>query len=408
MSKTIAIIASLDTKGNEVEYARNLIANAGLNTLLIDTGVRFAPTVAPDITSREVIESAGFSWQDLLESDKGKRIDIMTAAITGKIKELYEQGKFDAVYSMGGAQNTTMATSAMKALPLGVPKLMLTTIASGTRQFEPLIGTKDILVMHSVADISGINFITKSIIDNAVAAVVGMVNNGSGKIVKPNNIVVGATMLGITDRGVVQATRLLQDSGCEIVTFHANGVGGRSLEDLIHSGMVDVVLDMTLHEITSEFFGGYCSGATGRLEAAGKAGIPQVLIPGAIDMLDYGVDSQGAPAPQVADRINKYYHNSKLVHAKLTKEEIGVLADVIAKRANESKGPVTVIIPLKGFCEAGAPGGKLCDPSIDGVLIDILRQNLKKGIRVIEVDRNINDEEFSRIVAEAVLSYCNA
>ncbi|MDR3566181.1 MAG: Tm-1-like ATP-binding domain-containing protein [Negativicutes bacterium] len=405
MSKIIAIVASLDTKGTEVEFARKLITDLGHSVLLIDTGVRAAPTITPDISSQDVIQSAGLNWEQLIVSEKVKRIEIMTQAITAKLKALYSEGRFDAVFSMGGAQNTTMATSAMRALPLGVPKLMLTTMASGKRSFGPLVGTKDMVVMHSVADISGTNFITENVIGNAVAAICGMAQLGSGPIRQQKKTVVGATMLGITSNGVVKATQMLEGRGHDVVTFHANGVGGMAMEELIGQGMINAVLDMTLHEITSELFGGYCAGATGRLKAAATAGIPQVLVPGAIDMIDFDVDQDGNIPAEAVTREKKYLHNSSIVHAKVTQAEIIEAARLVAERVNQSNGPVTVLLPLRGFCEAGAPGGKLHDPAVDRAFIDTLRSSLGKKVKVVEVDHNINDAEFAEAAAVALLEY---
>lgn len=401
--KTIAVIASLDTKGVEVEFARGLINQLGCKAFLIDTSVRLSPTIVPDVSCEEVIAASGISRETILTSDKGKRIELMASAITSKVKALYEEGKFDAVFSMGGVQNTVMATSAMKALPVGVPKMMLTTVASGRRIFDPFIGTKDVTIMHSVADVSGTNFITKSVIGNAIAGIVGMATMGSGRIQKQQGTVIGASMMGITGDGVVQATRLLEKHGYEVVTFHATGVGGRALEELIDQGMINSVLDMTLHEVTSEILGGYSTGAMGRLEAAARAGIPQVIVPGAVDMIDFATDENGNPALQVASREMKYYHNSGIIHAKVTQAEIMMVAELIAGRVNKSKGPVTVLIPLRGFCEAGAPGGKLCDPVVDKAFIATLRQSLNPNIKLVEADNNINDPEFAALAANLLL-----
>lgn len=405
MPKTIAIIASLDTKGKEVEYARELIGHMGHNTLVIDTSVRFEPILSPDVSREEVLSAAGICWETILASDKGKRIELMTGAIAAKLPALYDEGRFDAIFSMGGAQNTMMATRAMQALPVGVPKLMLTTIASGRRSFEPLIGTKDMVVMHSVADIMGENFITKNVIGNAVAAIVGMAAYGSGRVSKGEKIVVGSSMLGITGDGVAQAAQLLTEKGCEVVTFHANGVGGRSLEELISQGMINAVLDMTLHEITSELLGGYCAGANNRLEAAAQAGIPQVLAPGAVDMIDYGTEPDGKPAQEVAFREKRYFHNTSIVHAKVTREEIIRVAELMAARINKSTGPVTVLLPRQGFCQNGAPGAPLHDPDVDYAFIDALKAKIAPRVKVVEADCNINDPAFARLAADSLLAY---
>lgn len=405
MKKTIAIIASLDTKGVEVAFAKELIAQWGLNTLIIDVGVRRNPEISPDVTSQEVLAACGLSWDQIAHTEKRKRIESMSSAIALKIVELYEKEAFDAVFSMGGIQNTLMAASAMKMLPVGVPKLILSTMASGQRLFGPFIGTKDIAIMHSVADISGINMITKSVISTAIAAIVGMTVHGLGSIVKPENTVVGATMLGVTSGSVTAAAQAMQHEGFETVSFHATGVGGSAMEDFIAQGVIRATLDMTLHEITSEILGGYCAGAPGRLLAAAKAGIPQVIVPGAVDMIscctDFGTDS--FPADWRSRK--QILHNSSLIHLKVLPREIARVASVIAERLNQCTGPATILIPLRGFCEASAPGKALHDPEVDQEFIKNLKKKVASKIKWIEADMNISQPEFGELAAKELLNY---
>lgn len=405
MKKTIAIIASLDTKGVEVAFARELIGQWGLNTLLIDVGVRRNPEIDPDVTSQAVLAASGLSWDQIIKIEKRKRIELMSDAIALKIVDLYKQKAFDAVFSMGGIQNTLMAASAMKMLPVGVPKLILSTMASGQRLFGPFIGTKDIAIMHSVADISGINMITRSVISTAIAAIVGMSVHGLGSIVKPENTIIGATMLGVTSGGVAAAAQAMQNSGFETVSFHATGVGGSAMEDFIDQGMIRATLDMTLHEITSEVLGGYCAGASGRLLAAARAGIPQVVVPGAVDMIscctDFGTDS----FPAGWQSRKKVLHNSSLIHLKVLPDEIVRIASLIAERLNQCIGPATVLIPLRGFCEASAPGKALHDPEVDRAFIENLKRQIDPKIKWIEADFNISQPEFGELAAKELLNY---
>lgn len=405
MRRTIAIIASLDTKGVEVAFAKDLIAQWGLNTLIIDVGVRRNPEINPDVTSQEVLAASGLTWDQIAHIEKRKRIESMSSAIALKIVELYEKKAFDAVFSMGGIQNTLMAASAMKILPVGVPKLILSTMASGQRLFGPFVGTKDIAIMHSVADISGINMITKSVISTAIAAIVGMTAHGLGSIVKPQNTVVGATMLGVTSGSVTAAAQVMQHAGFETVSFHATGVGGSAMEDFIAQGVIRATLDMTLHEITSEILGGYCAGAPGRLLAAAKAGIPQVIVPGAVDMIscctDFGTDS--FPADWRSRK--QILHNSSLIHLKVLPCEIVKVASVIAERLNQCTGPATILIPLRGFCEASAPGKALHDPEVDHEFITSLKNKVAPKIKWIEVDMNISQPEFGELAAKELLNY---
>lgn len=405
MKKTIAIIGSMDTKGKEIKYAKDIIESLDLNTIVIDMGVREKPEIEPNISSEQVLNMYGYTWEDILKLDKVSRINLMTEAITVVIKKLYEAGRFQGVFSMGGAQNTMMATSAMRALPYGVPKVMLSTMASGKRTFGPLVSTKDVVVMHSVADISGLNSITRNVIKNAVFSTVGMVQYGQPLQRTPDKLVIGATMLGITGRGVSEATNLLEEKGIETITFHANGVGGKSMEELIESGFINGALDLTLHEITSEVLGGYCTGANNRLLAAARKRIPQVISAGAIDMLDYSTEVGEQGYPKDWKSRQHIFHNSSIIHMKVTEKEIIRIAEVVAERINLSNGPVTVLFPLKGFCEAGASNGAFYNPKIDNAFIATVRKALNPKIKWVDIDANINDYEFSEIAANEMLQY---
>lgn len=405
MKKTIAIIASLDTKAVEVAFARELIEQWGHRALLVDVGVRRAPEITPDVTSGEVLASLATTWEEIAGLEKRSRIELMCKAVAAKIGQLHEAGAFDGVFSMGGIQNTLIAASAMKSLPVGVPKLILSTMASGQRLFGPFIGTRDIAIMHSVADISGINRITRSVITSAVAAIVGMVAKGLGHIGKPGNTVVGATMLGVTSGSVTAATQFMQQAGFETVSFHATGVGGSAMEDFITQGVIRATLDMTLHEITSEVHGGYCAGASGRLLAAAATGIPQVIVPGAVDMLSCCTDFGTESFPSDWRSRKQVLHNSSLIHLKLRADEIVQVATLIAERLNRCTGPVTVLIPLRGFCEASAPGKALHEPAVDQAFIRHLKNALDPKIRWLEADLNIAQPELGEMAARELLAY---
>jgi len=382
MIKTIAIVATLDTKGEEVKFAKELIEKLGHHALIIDVGVWLKPTIIPDITREDVAKAAGKEWELVLKGEKAERIKTMMKGISILAPALYLKGKFNGILSMGGAQNTALGTTAMQALPFGVPKVMLSTVASGYRIFEPLMGTKDISIMHSVADISGINSITKTVISNAVAAVVGMTKMTIKPSCKLHKTVIGATMLGVTNDGVTQATNIIKNHGWEVITFHANGVGGRAMEELINKRKIGAVLDLTLHEITSEIFGGYSFGAKHRLEAAGRAGIPQVIVPGAVDVVDF--KNSNLPSDWTS-RKYIYQHPTILLHLKLHYDEIIQVAKVIADRLNQSRGPVTILIPNRGFCQDDKLGGALWDPPINQAFIETLRELIKPKIKWKEI-----------------------
>lgn len=287
----------------------------------------------------------------------------------------------------------------MKALPIGVPKLMVSTVASGRRTFEPLVGSKDIVLMPTVADITGINVLTRTILGNAVAAIVGMSIHGGKPLCAEDELIIGVTLMGVTN-GLVQAVALLEKEGHQVISFHTTGAGGRAMEELIASGTIKAVMDLTLHEIVAEMFaGGFSAGASNRLEAACKAAIPQVIAPGGVDFIDFGIHE----LPADMNRRKYIFHNADIAHIKLHKEEIVRAGLIIVERLNRNNGPVTVLIPLGGFRQAASRGEALWDGEVDAALIEILRTRLKPGIKIIEVDANINDIKFSEAAAGAML-----
>jgi len=266
MAKTIALIASLDTKREETLYAAELIRNSGYNSYVIDISTKDLLEGDADLSPKEILSRFGVSWEEFEPLGKASSIDIMSKALASVTPELYAEGRFDAVISIGGGQNAKMAATAMKTLPFGVPKIVASSLACGKRTMEQYVGDKDIMVMHTVADISGLNAITKTVIHSVCGAIMGMVQYGKVFTSGKDKKILGATMLGITSKGTERALQLLSKSGLfESVVFHANGVGGRCMENLIDEGRIDVVLDMTLHEITCEVIGGYCAGANNRL-----------------------------------------------------------------------------------------------------------------------------------------------
>ncbi len=401
MSKTIAVIASLDTKGTEVLYVKERIARLGHTTLIIDVGVNGEPVFAADLGPEEVARAAGASWQQIRGREKRERIMAMARGLAALMPILFAKGKFDAVLSLGGAQNTTMGTSAMRALPIGVPKLMVSTMASGQRTFDPLVGTKDLMIMHSVADVAGINLITRAVMDNAVAAICGMAAHAGTPAGTSAHLVVGATMLGVTNDGVARAVGLLEQAGLEVVTFHASGVGGRCLEESIRDGLIGAVFDLTLHEIVCEIFGGFSSGVTGRLTAAAERGLPQLVTPGAADVVDWA-ESALDGLPDWKTRLRIYQHPTVL-HLKLHPAEASQVGRLIAGRLNANPGPSMVLFPLRGLHQLSYPGGPLWQPATDEALLEALRTGLKPEIPIKEIDANINDPAFSQAAAASLI-----
>lgn len=401
MKKTILFIASMDTKQEEINLAADIAREKGCNTLILDTSTKTVIPGAGDISPIEILEFNHVSWDEFETMGKGVRIEMMANAVIAYTKELYKQKKFDGVMSIGGGQNSKMSADAMKELPYGIPKLIVSTLASGKRIFDTYVGNKDILVMHSVIDIAGVNSITKMIINNAVSAMVGLVEYGIGLPVVKDKKRIATTMLGITTKGATQVMDAMQELGCETIGFHANGVGGGSMERLMDVDYFDLILDLNLHEITCEFYGGFCTGAYKRLLKAAQKGIPQIVVPGAVDVLDFGVtlENRETVLESIKDR-QYYFHNAGIVHSKIKKEEAEKLAQVIADRLNQATGALKVILPLKGFCEAGAQGKELYNKEVDELFIKVLKENLNPSVDIIEVDANINDEIFADVVIE--------
>ncbi|EMS72232.1 Tm-1-like ATP-binding domain-containing protein [Ruminiclostridium cellobioparum] len=400
MEKTIAIIASLDTKEAEVAFVKEMIEKQGCKTFIIDVGAKGSESIVPHIRAEDVARAAGREWDSIYDIPKHEMIVGLLEGIAVLMPELYAQGNFDAVLSLGGAQNTTIGVSAMKSLPVGLPKLMVSTIACGQRTFESFVDTKDITLMPSIADISGINNLTRTILSNAAAAIAGMAKHAGVPLKSGQELIVGATLMGVTNTGVAEAVKLMEKAGFQVISFHSTGVGGRAMEEFINEGTIGAVMDLSLHEITSEMFGkGFSTGANNRLTAACNAGIPQVVAPGGVDFIDF----YAKELPQDLNKRKHIYHNSNIVHVKLLEQEIVRVGEIITERLNKSRGPVTVIIPLRGLRQNTSPGEALYTPEVDNALIEVLHRGLRRDIKIVDVDANINDEIFSKTAAAELL-----
>lgn len=399
--KTIAIIASCDSKLQEVTHIKKFIENIGHKVLVIDVSIGPRQVNAGDIPREDVIAASGRQWQAVKELSKGELMAIVTEGAEKLIPELYAEGKFDAVFSMGGVQNTSIAVSAMKKLPLGVPKVMLSTVASGNRTFEPLVGTKDIVLVPSVADISGVNTITRTIMENAASCVIGMVNHAGKPLGASDRLVVGTTLMGITNDGVCSAIDHLVAKGIETIGFHSTGVGGRAMEELVAGGIVNAVMDLTIHEITSEYFGGgFSYGALNRLTSLCQAGIPLLVSPGGLDFVDYPLDN----LPKDIDKRKYIRHNAQLAHIKILKEEAPEVARIVAERLNKSVGGVTLLIPTNGFRKNTRPGEPLYDKEVDDTIVATLLENVINDKVIVKyVDANLNEEAFGVAAANEMI-----
>lgn len=396
--KTVAIIGTLDTKGEEFAFLRRQIESAGLRTLVIDAGVLGPPTLAPDITRDEVARAGGHPLPELLAAnDRGKAVAAMAAGATVLICRLHEEGRIDGLISLGGSAGTSIGTAAMRALPVGFPKVMVSTLASGDTR--PYVGTKDIVMIHSVVDIAGLNVLSRRILANAAAAMAGMVKQEEAAAAGSKPLL-AATMFGVTTPCVTAARRILEEHGFEVLVFHATGSGGLAMESLIADGYIDGLLDITTTELADELMGGVMSAGPHRLQAAGIKGIPQVVCPGAIDMVNFG------PFDSVPDQYRDrllYRHNPNVTLMRTTPEECAQLGRITAEKLNRSRGPVVFLMPMRGVSAIDVPGGVFHSPEADRSYLEALKANLNPRVQLVEVDANINDDQFAQQAANALL-----
>jgi len=401
---TVVLLGTLDTKGAEYEYLRERVRAAGCEVILVDAGVMAAPPAA-DISSDEVARAGGADRAALAAAaDRGPAVAAMTRGAVAVVQRLHGEGRLDAIVGLGGSGGSAIISAAMQALPVGVPKLLVSTMASGDTR--PYIGTADIAMMYSVVDIAGINEISERILSNAAAAAAGMALAAAEFVpaggAKP---LVGATMFGVTTPCVTVARELLEERGYEVLVFHATGAGGRSMEALMKGGFITASLDITTTELADELVGGVLSAGPDRLEMAGALGIPQVVSVGALDMVNFGpLDT--VPA-QFKDR-NLYVHNPTVTLMRTTEGECAELGRIIARKLNAAKGPLTVFIPLRGVSMIDVPGKPFHEPDADAALFRELKGGLRPDVEVVEMDTDINDPAFARAMAERLDAHYRA
>jgi uncharacterized protein (UPF0261 family) len=392
---TVVLLGTLDTKGDEYDFLRRKVREEGVDVLLVDTGVLGVPLAEPDISRQEVAAAAGASAEDLAGSgDRGAAVEAMARGAAEIVKELHSQGRLDAVLALGGSGGTAIATHAMRELPVGVPKLVVSTMASGDTR--PYVGAVDVTLMYSVVDIAGLNPISERILGNAAAAAAGMAKS-QGPQAEAEKPLVGASMFGVTTPSVTEARKRLEELGYEVLVFHATGTGGQSMEALMRSGFITASLDITTTELADELVGGVLSAGAERLEAAGELGIPQVVSLGALDMVNFG-PFESVPA-QFSDRL-LYKHNPTVTLMRTTPEECAELGRVIAQKLNRSQGPLTVFVPLKGVSLIATEGQVFHDPAADEALFGALREHLDPDVDVRELELDVNDPEFANAMAD--------
>lgn len=397
---TVVIVGTLDTKGEEIGFARDVLSAQGVDVHLVDVGVMGDPEIDPDTTATTVAEAAGTTLDELREAgDRGEAMEAMGAGAAAIAEEMLEAGDLDGILGLGGSGNTSIATTAMRALPVGVPKLMVSTVASGDT--EPYVGTRDIAMLYSVADIEGLNQLSRTVIANAALAMAGMVTN-EPDIEVPEKPTIGITMFGVTTPCVQTARAWLEERGYETIVFHATGTGGRAMENLIEEGVINGVLDLTTTEWADEHVGGVLSAGPERLDAASEAGIPQVVSTGALDMVNFGPRDS---VPEEFEGRNFHVHNPQVTLMRTTPEENAEIGRIIAAKLNAATGSVSLALPLGGVSMLDDEGEDFHDPKADAALFDALRDNIDEHVHLMELDANINDEAFAHTVAEQLHEY---
>ena len=394
----VLLIGTLDTKGRELRFVRELLREQGVETLVIDAGVLGPPLFPPDIDRARVFAAAGTSDETVRRvADRGQAVRAAAQGVAEVARALYRDGRVEGVLGLGGSAGTIIATSAMRALPFGVPKLMVSTLASG--QTRPYVGVRDIAMFHSVVDIAGLNRISRCVLTSAAYAMVGMVQSARVPSAEDKRMI-AATMFGVTTPCVEGARARIEPSGYEVLVFHATGTGGEAMESLIADGVVDGVLDITTTELADELVGGVLSAGRDRLTAAALRGIPQVISVGALDMVNFG------PPDTVPDKFRGrrfYQHNPAVTLMRTTPEENDRLGLEIAQKASAAKGPTAILLPLRGVSAIDAEGGPFWWPEADRTLFQRIRGELSGRVELIELDMHINDPAFAEAAGAKML-----
>ena len=399
-AKAVLLIGTLDTKGVEYAYLRERLRMHGVDVILADAGVNEPAGAEPDV---HVGAETGADPRALAEAgDRGAAVTAMAEAAEALARRLWAQGRIAGVLAAGGSGNTAIATRAMQALPVGAPKLMVSTMAAGDT--GDYVGASDVTMMASVTDVAGVNSISARILANAAAAMAGMVQAPEVDLGETRPLV-GASMFGVTTPCVTHARERLEGRGYEVLTFHATGAGGKAMEGLLDSGFLAGVLDITTTELCDELVGGVLSAGPDRLEAAGRLGLPQVVSLGALDMVNFG--ARNTVPPQFESR-NLYVHNPSVTLMRTTKAEMVELGRQIARKLSAASGPTALFIPLRGVSMIDAEGQPFHDAEADAALFDVLRAEVGSNVELVEMDNNVNDPEFADAMADKLDAYMKA
>ena len=401
MAPTVLLIGTLDTKGEEYAYLRDRLRDAAVEVILADVGTLEPPSIEPDIPREEVAAETGADVAALTEArDRGAAVTAMAEAAAALARRLHSEGRIDGLLAAGGSGNTAIATRAMQELPVGVPKLMVSTMAAGdTRDY---VGARDVTMMASVTDVAGVNSISAQVLANAAAAMAGMVTAAPVEVPAERPLL-GVTMFGVTTPCVTAAREELERRGYEPVVFHATGVGGRAMEGLMESGFLRGVLDISTTELCDDLVGGVLTAGPDRLEMAGRLGLPQVVSVGALDMVNFGARET---LPERFEDRNIYVHNPVVTLMRTTPDECAELGRRIAAKLAAATGPTALFVPLRGVSMIDAEDGPFWDPEADTALFAELRAGLDGSeVELHELDLHINDPEFAAAMVEKLDSY---
>ena len=401
MSHRILLLGTFDTKGPEYAFLRDRILEAGCEVVSINAGIDGSTDLFPvDVEAGEVAQAGGDSIDVLRrDRDRGRAIAVMGAGAAVVVRRLFDEGRFDGIIGMGGSGGTGIVTSAMRGLPIGVPKFCVSTLAAG--DVSPFVGTKDIVMMPSVADVAGINRISRTILSRAAGAICGMVSAAIPEA-QDERPLIAASMFGNTTKCVDACREQLDAAGYEVLVFHATGTGGRVLESLADEQLVDAVLDITTTEWADEICGGVLTAGPDRLSAAGRRGLPHLIVPGCIDMCNFGPMST-VPEKFKDGTRNFYEWTPEITLMRTTADENRRVGEIFAEKANAATGPVAFLFPLNGVSMLDADGDRFCDRTADQAFFNAVKSNVRSDIPVVEIDANINDPEFAAKAVEMML-----
>lgn len=403
---SVYLVATLDTKGREAEFLRDTLRDLGVDVSVMDAGCHGSPGLTAEIPREAVFEAANTSHADVLtKGDRGAAVSLAAIGVSRIISRLHAEGKVSGVIGLGGSAGSTIGSAAMRALPIGVPKILISTLASG--QVRPYVQDKDIFMLNSIVDIAGLNRISRAVLSEAARAMAGMVllaTEGRGeraaKETTADRPLIAATMFGVTTPCVTRAREVLEAAGYEVLVFHATGTGGRAMESLISDGVIAGVLDITTTELADELVGGVLSAGPDRLTAAGLHRVPQVISVGALDMVNFG------PRETVPEKFQSrqfYIHNATVTLMRTTPEENRQLGEEVGHKADAAQGPVAILLPLRGVSAIDADGKPFDDPAARQALFAGVRST-KGNVEVIELDSHINDVSFAEAAATKLLA----